>query len=144
MSKHKRLPSLSEEQTEIMNVVWELSEITLAQVCTALVSRGLARNTVQTQIARLVENGRLLHCPKGKAFYYWATVPREEAQSRVVQRLAVAMFGGSAEGLVMSLLDGRKLSKEEADRIRILIEKSEDGKPLTSGISPILSKSLPS
>lgn len=127
MSNHKRLPSLSEAQTEIMNVVWELNEVTLAQVCTALASRGLARNTVQTQIARLVEKGWLLHRPEVKAFYYRATVPREEAQSRVVQRLVVAVFGGSAEGLVMSLLVGRKLSKEEADRIRILIEKSEDG-----------------
>jgi BlaI family transcriptional regulator, penicillinase repressor len=127
MQPEEPLPPLSEAQTEIMNVVWEQGETTLAQVCSALADhRSLARNTVQTQLTRLVEKGWLLHRAVGKAFYYRATVPREEAQSRVVQRLVDAVFGGSAEGLVMSLLDGRKLSKEEADRIRALIERAEE------------------
>lgn len=129
MKHEKLLPPLSEAQIEIMNVVWEQGEATLAQVCTALAARReLARNTVQTQLTRLVEKGWLLHRSEGKAFYYRATVPREEARSSVVQRLVDAVFGGSAEGLVMTLLDGRKLSKEEADRIRALIERAEGGK----------------
>jgi len=124
------LPPLSESQTEIMNVIWEQGEVTLAQICTALADhRTLARNTVQTQLTRLVEKGWLVHRSEGKAFYYRATVPREEARARVVQRLVDAIFGGSAEGLVMTLLDGRKLSREEADRIRALIERAEEDKP---------------
>lgn len=130
MKNEEALPPLSEAQTEIMNVVWEQGETTLAQVCTTLAARReLARNTVQTQLTRLVEKGWLLHRSEGKAFYYRATVPREDARARVVQRLVDAVFGGSAEGLVMTLLDGRKLSKEEADRIHALIERAEEGKP---------------
>lgn len=130
MEREETMPPLSEAQTEIMNVIWEQGEATLAQVFTALAARReLARNTVQTQLTRLVEKGWLLHRAEGKAFYYRATVPREAAQSRVVQRMVDAIFGGSAEGLVMTLLDGRKLSKEEADRIRTLIEKAEEGRP---------------
>ena len=33
-------------------------------------------------------------------------------------------FNGSAEGLVMALLDGQKLGDDEAQRIRELIEKA--------------------
>ncbi|MCW3051829.1 MAG: blaI 8 [Chthonomonadales bacterium] len=125
------LPPLSEAQTEIMNVVWEYGEeVTLTQVYTALTcQRDLARNTVQTQLTRLVEKGWLLHRAVGKAFYYRATVGREDARSRVLNRLLTAVFEGSTEGLVMTLLDGRKLSKAEADRIRALIEQAEEGKP---------------
>jgi BlaI family penicillinase repressor len=130
MPPEEPLPPLSVAQTEIMNVVWEQGEVTLAQVYAALAARrALARNTVQTQLTRLVEKGWLLHRSEGKAFYYRATVPRDAARSRVVQRLVDAVFGGSAEGLVMTLLDGRKLSKEEADRIRALIERAEEDKP---------------
>ena len=118
------LPPLSDAQIEIMNVVWERGEATLTQVCVAL-SRELARNTVQTQLARLVDKGWLLHRTEGKAFYYRATVPREDASASAVERLVDAVFGGSAEGLVMTLLDGRKLSREEADRIRAPIERAE-------------------
>ena len=56
-------------------------------------------------------------------------VGREDARSRVLNRLLTAVFEGSTEGLVMTLLDGRKLSKAEADRIRVLIEQAEEGKP---------------
>ncbi|HLK56300.1 MAG TPA: BlaI/MecI/CopY family transcriptional regulator [Chthonomonadaceae bacterium] len=130
MRPDEPLPPLSEAQTEIMNVIWEQGEVTLAQICTALTAhRVLARNTVQTQLTRLVEKGWLVHRSEGKAFYYRATVPREDARARVVQRLVDVIFGGSAEGLVMTLLDGRKLSREEADRIRALIERAEEGKP---------------
>lgn len=125
------LPPLSEAQTEIMNVVWEVgAEVTLTQVYTVLTcQRDLARNTVQTQLTRLVEKGWLLHRAVGKAFYYRATVGREDARSRVLNRLLTAVFEGSTEGLVMTLLDGRKLSKAEADRIRALIEQAEERRP---------------
>ena len=124
------LPPLSDAQTEIMNAVWERGEATLTQVCADLAPRReLARNTVQTQLARLVEKGWLLPRAEGKAFFYRPTVGRDDARSRVVERLVDAVFGGSAEGLVMTLLDGRKLSKDEADRIRALIERAEEEKP---------------
>lgn len=127
MEPDEPLPALSDAQTEIMNVVWEEGEVTLAQVYNILaVRRELARNTVQTQLTRLVEKGWLLYRTEGKTFYYRATVPREAAQIRVVQRMVDAVFGGSTEGLVMTLLDGRKLSKAEADRIRALIERAEE------------------
>lgn len=130
MEPDEPLPPLSEAQTEIMNVIWEQGEATLAQVYAALATRReLARNTVQTQLTRLVDKGWLLHRAEGKMFYYRATVPRKDARTRVVQRLVDAIFGGSAEGLMMTLLDGRKLSKTEADRIRALIEQAEEEKP---------------
>lgn len=130
MKDEELLPALSEAQTEIMNVVWEHGEVTLTQVYTILTAqRELARNTVQTQLTRLVEKGWLLHRAVGKAFYYRATVEREDARSRVLNRLLTAVFEGSTEGLVMTLLDGRKLSKAEADRIRALIERAEEEKP---------------
>lgn len=127
MPKEESLSPLSEAQTEIMNVVWDEGEVTLAQICASLAKRReLARNTIQTQLTRLVEKGWLQHRSVGKAFYYRATVPRANARSRVVQRLVDAVFEGSAEGLMMTLLDGRKLSREEADRIRALIEQAEE------------------
>ncbi|HLK57549.1 MAG TPA: BlaI/MecI/CopY family transcriptional regulator [Chthonomonadaceae bacterium] len=60
MIPEEPLPPLSEAQMEIMNVVWEQGEVTLTQVCAALAAqRVLARNTVQTQLTRLVEKGSI-------------------------------------------------------------------------------------
>lgn len=120
------LPPLSEAQMEIMNVVWDRGEATVAEVRGQLASgREVARNTVLTVLDRLVEKGWLLRDAEGHAYRYRAAVSREATRNSVVRRLVETTFGGSAEGLVMALLHGRGVSKQEADRIRAMIDQAE-------------------
>jgi predicted transcriptional regulator len=128
MAGEQTRPQLSEAQMEIMNLVWERGEVTVAQVWQALrEKRAVARNTVQTTMTRLDEKGWLTHRAEGKTFYYSAAAERESALSQVVSRLVDTTFAGSAEGLVMALLDGRGVSEREAARIREMIERAEKG-----------------
>ncbi len=126
MAGHPPLPPLSEAQMEIMCVVWERGEATVADVWKALAGRRqLARSTVLTMIARLEEKGWLCSDQEGHAFRYRAAVPREATLGRVVDRLVETAFGGSAEGLVLALLHGRGISKEEARKIKKMIDRAE-------------------
>jgi BlaI family transcriptional regulator, penicillinase repressor len=118
-------PPLSEAQLEIMNVVWERGEATVAEVWKALAGRRrVARNTVQTLMARLEEKGWLLCQAEGHAFRYRAAAPREATLGALVRKLVDTAFAGSAEGLVVALLDGRGVSKDEAERIRAMIDRA--------------------
>ena len=129
MSNARPRPPLSEAQIEIMNVVWERGEATVADVWKAVAGRRkVARNTVLTMIGRLEEKGWLVRDDAGHAFRYRAAEPREATLGSMVGRLVETAFGGSAEGLVMALLHGRGVSKEEAGRIRRLIEQAEGKK----------------
>ncbi len=63
---------------EIMNVVWNRGEATVADVWKALgVQRKVARSTVVTMLTRLQEKGWLCCDEDGHAFRYRAAVPRE-------------------------------------------------------------------
>ncbi len=127
MSELSPLPPLSEAQMEIMNVVWNRGEATVADVWKALGSRRkVARSTVVTMLMRLQEKGWLSCDEEGHAFRYRAAVPRESTLSEMVRRLVDTAFGGSAEGLVMALLHDRGVSKEEARRIKKMIDRAED------------------
>ena len=122
MRKDHDLPALSEAQLEIMNVVWEWTERSVAAVWRVLHERrGISRNTVHTLMVRLEEKGWLAHCEAAGGFLYRATVSREQTQRRTVERLIQTVFNGSAEGLVLALLNSGTLSKSEAERIRQLI-----------------------
>src|SRR3954470_19023422 len=124
------LPPLSEAQLEIMNVVWDRGEVTVADVWKALTTRRkVARNTVLTMITRLEEKGWLCRDDAGHAFRYRAAVPREATLGTMIRRLVDTAFGGSAEGLVMALLHGRGVSKEEAARIRAMIRNAGGRRP---------------
>lgn len=120
------LPPLSEAQIEIMNIVWDRGEVTVADVWKAVAERRkVARNTVLTMIGRLEEKGWLERDDAGHAYRYRAALPREATLGSVVGRLVDTAFGGSVEGLVMALLHGRGVSREEAKRIRAMIDKAE-------------------
>jgi predicted transcriptional regulator len=126
--------SLSEAQLEIMNLVWDRGEVTVAEVWKALSARRkLARNTVQTMIVRLEDKGWLCCRREEHAFRYRAAAPREKVQGMMVRRLLDSAFGGSAEGLVLALLDGRGISRAEAQRIRSMIQRAEDVKKPKGG-----------
>ena len=90
--------------------------------------REIARNTVLTVIDRLAKRGWLQKKPVGNTHLYQATVPRGQALGGVVERMVETAFSGSADRMVMALLDGRGVSKEEAAKIRQLIDESRGRK----------------
>jgi BlaI family penicillinase repressor len=133
MGKAKlQLPALSEAQLEIMECIWERGEVTVTNVWNVLAGRRqVARNTVLTLMDRLEKKGWLKRRAEGQTHYYTSAVPRAATLGGVVRRLVDSAFGGSAEGLVLALLEGRGVSDEEALRIRLLIDNaSKRGKKL--------------
>ncbi len=124
MKKRESAP-ISEAQREIMNIVWAGGEVGVAEVWRILSTRRpVARNTVLTLITRLVDKGWLEPRRVGNAYRYTAARPREQARAEEIRRLVDTVFEGSAEGLVMSLLEGGELSPEESQRIRAMILKA--------------------
>jgi predicted transcriptional regulator len=120
------LPPLSEAQLEIINIVWDQGTATVGQIWKALAAgRSLSRNTVSTMVTRLEEKGWLRHRVVGGTFLYAATRPREKVLPRMARRLVDAAFGGSAEGLVLALLQNGRLSADEVERIKAMLEKAE-------------------
>ena len=125
MSK-KKVPALSASQLKIMNIVWDRGEVTVGEVYEILFAqRRIARNTVQTTMVRMEEKGWLKHRKVANAFRYTSTVVRQKTLGRMIGDLIDSAFEGSVEGLVMTLLEQRGLSKAEADRIRTMIEESK-------------------
>jgi predicted transcriptional regulator len=125
MQEHADRPPPSDAQREIMEIVWNRGEVSVADVWRMLSERRtVARNTVLTLITRLVDKGWLVARREGNAFRYTATLPRDVAQAAELRRLVDTVFDGSAEGLVMTLLDGGGLSAEEVQRIRAMLLKA--------------------
>ncbi len=80
-------------------------------------------------LTRLEQKGWLSCDQEGHAFRYRAALPREATLGTMIRRLVDTAFGGSAEGLVMALLHGRGVSKEEARKIKKLIDRAEGRTP---------------
>ena len=131
MARRSDVPDLSNAQIEIMSVIWDSADgASVMDVWKSLAARRqIARNTVQTTLVRLEEKGWLGHRDGEKAgFIYFARRPRNSTQRSMVSKLIETAFAGSADELVMALIQGRGVSREEARRIRDMIEKAERSK----------------
>ena len=126
MKESKETPPMSVAQREIMEIFWQRGEAGVGEVWRTLVKRRqVARNTVLTLITRLADKGWLVPRREGNAFRYTPAFPKQRAQAEEIRRLVDTVFHGSAEGLVLTLLEGGGLSPEEAKRIREMILASQ-------------------
>lgn len=133
MGRKRELPPLSEAQLEIMQEIWPHDEVTVSDVWQAInARRPVARNTVLTVMDRLEKRGWLTKRSIGKTHLYRAAVSERATLGDVAKRFVDTVFGGSAESLVVALLDSKSLTKEEAQRIRKRIDQArQKGEPLS-------------
>ena len=122
MKERQETPRFTPVQWEIMEIVWQRGEAGVGEVWRTLAKRRrVSRNTILTLITRMAEKGWLLPRREGNAFRYTPAFPKEQSQVEEVRRLVDTVFEGSAEGLVMTLLEKGGLSSKESKRIQEMI-----------------------
>jgi predicted transcriptional regulator len=122
----KKSLHLTEAELRLMDVLWSKGSATVAEVAGALPKKlSLAYNTVLTTLRILEEKGYVRHSKPadGRAFVYTPLLSREQASRTAVRHLLRRFFAGSAEALVLNLLEDEKLSEDELKRIRDLLEE---------------------
>ena len=130
---------LTESQTEIMEIVWDRGEVSALEVREVLCKqRDVARNTIRTLLGRMEAKGWLKHRLDGRTFLYSATIARQKTIAQKVIQLLDDVCGGSAETLVAALVDHRKLTSSELDRVAEILaeaqaERDRQAKPRKKG-----------
>ena len=123
--------SKSEQMTplelEIMQVLWETGPATCQTVQRQL-KRELAYTTVQTMLTVLHRKGRVKRILKDKAYVYRSAVSQKKVTGLAVRDLIDRLFGGSAEGLVLNLLQEKHLTPDRLAKLNQLVEEEDDDK----------------
>jgi BlaI family transcriptional regulator, penicillinase repressor len=112
-----RAETLTGREAQIMDAVWRLGEATAEQVREAL-PEPLHDSTVRTVLRVLESKGYLGHEVRGKAYVYRAAVERTKAQRHALRSVLARFFGGSAEDLVLRLIEDERITPEQLDALR--------------------------
>jgi BlaI family transcriptional regulator, penicillinase repressor len=116
------MPRFTDRELDVMAVLWELDQATVAQVQARLPDE-LAYTTVLTVLRTLEEKGHVSHREgPGRAYLYHPLVEREEAGASALARLVDRVFRGSPELLLTQLVSERDLSDEALARMRRLLD----------------------
>lgn len=123
----KTAEPLTPLELEIMQVLWETGPVPVQTVQEHLApERTLAYNTVQTMLNVLHRKGKVRRELAGRAYVYEPAVSRAQTAGQAVSDLVSRMFGGSAESLVLSLVETRHLTPEKLAELSALLDKSEE------------------
>lgn len=112
-----RSESLTKRESQIMEVLWSGEPQTAEQVRAALPDDP-HDSSVRTLLRILEAKGYVAHETRGKAYLYRPAVPREKAQRRAIRGILTHLFGGSAESLVLRLLEDEQITPDQLDEIR--------------------------
>lgn len=111
-----------DSELKILELLWDGGELTAKDIAARAAEQvGWSKTTTYTVLKKCVEKGLVERTEPG--FRCRALVTRQEAQQRETQGLIDRMYGGAADRLVASLLEGKALSAEGIDRLRKLVEE---------------------
>ena len=113
-------------ELEIMDVLWETGPANVQTVQQKL-EGDRAYTTVQTMLNILHRKGKVKRTLKDRAYFYKPAVSREKVISKQVIDVVDRLFGGSAESLVMSLVETKHLTPEKLARLQRLVSEVEEG-----------------
>lgn len=115
-------------ELEMMNALWAKAPATVAEVQHRLAREPrLAYTTVQTMLNVLERKGKVKRTLRGRAYHYAPVISREKAIKSAVRDLTERLFGGSAEGLVMSMVENRQITPERLAKLsKLVAERQED------------------
>jgi predicted transcriptional regulator len=117
--------NLTPLELEIMNVLWETGAANVQTVQKQL-DRELAYTTVQTMLNILHRKGKVRRALKDRAYFYTPSVSRSSVVRQTVGDIVERMFGGSAESLVMSLVEAKRLSPAKLARLKRLLDEAQE------------------
>ena len=117
----KQSGQLTPVELEIMQVLWEAGPANV-QAVQRLLPRETAYTTVQTMLNVLVRKGKVKRTLKDRAYLYRPAVSRRQVARQAIGDIVDRLFGGSAESLVMSMVETKHLTPAKLARLNKLLE----------------------
>ena len=107
-----------------MKIIWEQDRATVRDVYEALLERRkIAYTTVMTMMNILEQKKYLRKSAEDRAYVYRPAKPKKQVIQGMVREFVDRVFNGSAEPLLVHLMEDRKLSNKDLDELRRMIGK---------------------
>lgn len=115
---------LFDSELKVMDVLWREGDQTAKRISDILKAEtGWNVNTTYTVIKKCIAKGAVLRSEPN--FLCHALISKEEVQAAETEELIGKLFDGSPDLLFASLLSSRKLSGEQLERLRRIIDGAE-------------------
>src|SRR5579872_1300436 len=143
-SKTARLKNLGEVEQAVMDFIWTHGSTTAEACREAMAStRPMKDSTIRTVLRRLEEKGYVSHEVEGRTFIYRPSDKRQNVAVRAVKNIIDRFCGGSAEALVLGMVDNAVLDRKQLERLARKIAEGKDTEEKSAAEMPSAKKERP-
>ena len=115
---------LGRMQFRIMQVLWDLGRANahVRSPTRSIPRTPVAHSTVQTLLRQLEAKGAVGHEATGRTFVFFPRLKEDKVKRTATRDLLERVFGGNVGSLVAHLLKHERLSRNELDELKRLID----------------------
>jgi BlaI family penicillinase repressor len=118
--------TLTPQELEIMKLVWQRETASVRDIYEALLDkRKIAYTTVMTMMKILETKGYLKKRRLDRAFIYRPARPKSQVISGMLREFIDRVFNGSAEPLLVHLVQSRQIREKDLQKIVRMIEETK-------------------
>ncbi len=121
-------PSLANAELAVMNLLWKEAPLTARQIREQLYPNETKpqHGTVQRLLQRLEEKGFVKRDRNLPVHLFSAAITRQAYAGSQLESLTDKLTGGSLAPLITHLVEKRKISRDEIDRLREILDTWDD------------------
>ncbi len=118
-----RQPGLTENELEVMQVLWANAPLKISDILNVLQRTPKpAYTSLLTLVQTMEKKGYIKHQKNGKAFVYIPVLQQKKFLLSEIKRIAKRLFGGSPGKLVLNLVENEQLSDAEIKTLKQLLK----------------------
>ena len=115
---------LFDSELKVMDVLWREGDAAAKHIASVLNEEvGWNVNTTYTLIKRCIKKGAIERTEPN--FMCHALIPKEDVQEAETDELINKIYDGSADKLFAALLGRKKLSREQIDKLKKMVDELE-------------------
>lgn len=115
---------LFDSELKVMDILWKEGDVPAKFVADALTKElGWNKNTTYTLIKRCIKKGAIERSEPN--FMCHALIPKEQVQEAETDELINKIYDGSVDKLFAALLGRKKLSGEQIEKLKRIVETAE-------------------
>ncbi|MBO9606522.1 MAG: BlaI/MecI/CopY family transcriptional regulator [Paenibacillaceae bacterium] len=117
---------LFDSELKVLDILWRHGDTTAKRMAELLKEQiGWSKTTTYTVIKKCLDKGAIERSDPD--FVCRPLVTKEQAQQAETADLIDRMYDGAADRLIASLLDGKRLTTAEIERLKRLVDRLEAG-----------------
>ena len=121
--------SITDSELEVLKELWDNPALTARELTDRLLLRtDWSEPTIKTLLLRLLQKAAVQRVRHGKVFIYSALIGRDQYRYQAGRSLLNRLFNGMTGDFLTCLVRNEKMSSQEIEELKKLLDKATNGK----------------